>query len=243
MRFFAVLGAVAASTLTIQSAHAEFLVPDAVTPPFDGWSRGDSNSTYAEWDTFTAANDVDGVNLPDIGASGPGSPTLTQTALDPGGFAILASSGNIYSFNSRTSFDIEVPSYDLGAGYNTRVVAQTRTLGNVPDLDSIALTYNDGNADVTVAPEYVLQQNVTEGDFAGLISTFGWDVSGLNPEGFSFAFAAAGSSMSLANIAVDTYTQTGAFAAFPTVIPEPTAAVLIVIGLALAPATGRVARV
>ena len=108
----------------------------------------------------------------------------------------------------------------MGAGYNTRVVAQARTLGNVPDLSSVSLTYDDGSP-VSVSPDYIVQEEVTSGGFAGLVSTFGWDIAGLNPGSLLFELNAAGSSMSLANLAVDTYTQTGAFGAFPAVIPEP----------------------
>lgn len=215
------------------AAQAAFLVPDGVTPPFESWSRDDANSTYAEWDTFTNANSADGVNAPDVGSFGPAAATLSQTAPDPGGFAIIASSGNIYSFNSRTSFDVELPGYGLGVGYNTRVVAQSRTLGNVPDLGSVMVTYNDGVTDVSVAPDYVLQEEITSGGFSGLVSTFGWDLPGVNPSSLLFELDAAGSSMSLANLVVDTYVQTAAFPAFPPVVPEPASALGVSTALAV----------
>ena len=235
--------ALMASVMFATAAQAAFLVPDGVTPPFESWSRNDANSTYAEWDTFTNANSVDGVNAPDVGSFGPGSPTLSQTPLDPGGFAIIASSGNIYSFNSRTSFDVELPGHGLGAGYSTRVVAQSRTLGNVPDLSSVMVTYNDGMTDVGVAPDYVLQEEITSGGFSGLVSTFGWDLTGFNPSSLLFELNAVGSSMSLANLVVDTYTQTTAFPAFPAVVPEPASALGASISLAVGSVGGARRRV
>lgn len=221
MRCLAFLAAALAVSLAPALSQAAFLVPDGATAPFEDWSRGDTNSTYAEWDVFSNANGTPG-NSADVGESG-----LTGASLEQNGaFAIIASSGNIYSFQGATAFDVTLPAYDLGAGYNTRVVAQSQTLGNVPDLDSVMLTYNDGLADVSLSPDYVLQEEVTSGGFTGLVSTFGWDVLGHNPSEFLFELDAAGSSMSLAGLAIDTYAQTTTFGAFPATVPEPTSLVI-----------------
>ena len=226
MRVFATSVAILAFFSLFSAAQATFLVPDGVTPPFESWTRGDANSTYAEWDTFTNANSSQGVNDPDVGESGLSGAVLSQSTLD-GGFAIVTSGGNIYSFNGRTSFDVTLPAYGLGDGYSTRVVVQSRTLGNVPDLESVMLTYNDGGSNVSVTPTYVTQDEITDGGFSGLVSTLGWDIAGYNPSSLLFEVDAAGSSMSLANLAIDSYTQAGNFPAFPAVIPEPTSMVLL----------------
>lgn len=223
MRCFALTAAVLASALALPAAQAAFLVPDGATAPFESWSRGDADSTYAEWDSFSDAN---GANSPDVGESGLTGASLVQN----GAFAIIASSGNIYSFSGATAFDVTQPAYGYGAGYNTRVVVQAQTLGNVPDLDSIQITYNDGSTDISVAPEYVTQESVAAGGFTGLVTTLGWDIAGYNPSSLLFELNAAGSSMSLANLAIDTFAQSTAFAAFPAVVPEPSAALISLVG-------------
>jgi hypothetical protein len=238
MRRFAFAAAALAATLASSAASAAFIVPDGATAPFESWSRGDIDSTYAEWDTFTRANSSQGVNSPDVGQSGVLGATLSQTTLD-GGFAIITSGGNIYSFSGRTSFDVQLPGYGLGAGHNTRIVVQARTLGSTPALSSVGITYSDGGGSVTASPEYISQVEIAEGGFSGLISTFGWDLVGYNPSSVLFELTASSSSMSLANLAVDTYTQTTAFPAFPNVVPEPSVIALAGLAACVTVARGR----
>lgn len=223
MRSLSMFATALAIALTAQAAQAAILVPDSATAPFESWSRGDANSTYAEWDSFSDANGGD--NAPDVGESGLTGANLIQN----GAFSILTSGGNIYSFLGETNFDVTLPSYDLGSGVNTRVVAQTQTLGSAPDLDSVRLTYSDGATDVLLAPDYVFQEEVADAGFTGLVSTFGWDVLGSNPPEFLFELNASASSMSLANLAIDTFAQTATFASFPTTVPEPTALLIAVL--------------
>ena len=106
------------SVLLAAPAHAAFVAPDF---------RGDANSTYQEWSFFTASSGA----APDGGLSnGNGSPTLTSA------LGTAMPSGNIYAFGAIDSIDIFIPQAGL-AGFDTKVVLQTRTQGSEIDYGSI----------------------------------------------------------------------------------------------------------
>lgn len=213
---FAILLALAA-----QPAVAAFLTPDSTTSPFEEWTRSDVDSSYAEWDEFS---DPAGPNPPDVGAFGPTTADLIETG---GNGAFITSGGNIYSFSGATDFEVSVPAYNYGSSYTTRVVMQIRTLGNGLDLPSVVLSY-DGLAQ-GLAPDYTTELARTAlGGFGGveIDNIFAWDVL-TSPGDFQIGFSAAGTSMSLDRLVVDTFAHTGDFSSYPAIVPEPTAIVLV----------------
>jgi hypothetical protein len=218
----------AAVALTAGVAHAvpaSFVAPDGTTSPFENWTLGDANSVHAQWEVFTDAYSTPG-NLPDVAGSFPasGSPSGAAAVLIGNtSSAFLTGGGNIYSFAAPTSFTVTVPNYGLGAGWNSRFVAQIQNQGSLLDFSSVRLSYDGGNqllpydyADELVgapAPE----------------NLFAWDLAGFNPSSFTLTFNASASSMSLDALAVDTFTQQGAFA--PMGVPEPATGALAALGL------------
>ena len=220
---------VAAVILTSGVAHAvptSFIAPNGATSPFEEWSLGAANSVHAQWEVFTDAVGTPG-NLPDVAGSYPasGSPSGGAAALVIGNTpsAFLTGGGNIYSFAAATSFTVTVPNYNLGAGWNTRFVAQIQNQGSPLDFSSVKLSYDGGNRllpfDYT---DELVGSPVPENLFA-------WDLAGFNPASFTLTFNASASSMSLDAIAVDTFTQQGAFS--PMGVPEPATGALAALGL------------
>ncbi|WP_428305190.1 PEP-CTERM sorting domain-containing protein [Lacipirellula sp.] len=219
---------VAAAALCASTAFAvptSFVVPNGSTSPFDSWSLGAANSVHAQWEVFTDAYSTPG-NAPDVAGSFPASGSSSgASSLLVGNTAgaFLTGGGNIYSFSAPTSFTVTVPNYNLGAGWNSRFVAQIQNQGSLLDFTSVLLSYDGGNQ--LLAPTYsheLLGGAIPENLFA-------WDLAGFNPSTYSLTFKASASSMSLDAIAVDTYTQTGAFT--PMGVPEPATAALAAIGL------------
>lgn len=214
--FAAVLLIAHASTAT-----AAFLTPAGSSPVFEDWTRGAVNSVYAEWDIFTQANGA--TNSPDVGQSGVLGATVAQ---DSGTFGLITSGGNIYSFAGPTSFDVAVPGYGLGAGSNTRIVAQIATQGNPLLASSVKLTYTNGGSVVAAATALYDRGLISDGVVTRNEWLAIWDIASFNPGSSLIEFAASASSMSLDKVAVDTSTQVGAFAAAPIAIPEPSTVVL-----------------
>jgi hypothetical protein len=219
---------VAAMAFCASSALAvptSFVVPNGATSPFDSWSLGAANSVHAQWEVFTDAYSTPG-NAPDVAGSFPaaGTPSGANSLLvgNTAG-AFLTGGGNIYSFSAATSFTVTVPNYNLGAGWNSRFVAQLQNQGSPLDFASVRLSYDGGNQ--LLAPTF------TDELLGGAIpeNLFAWDLAGFNPSTYSLTFNASASSMSLDAIAVDTFTQTSAFA--PMGVPEPATGVLAAIGL------------
>jgi hypothetical protein len=217
------LAATAIVVAYASAASAAFLTPNSSAPVFDNWSRGAANSVYAEWDVFTQPNG--GVNTPDIGQSGLTGATVVQD--NAATFALITSGGNIYSFSGPTSFDVTVPGYGLGAGSNTRVVAQIATQGNPLLPSSLQLSYTNGGT-IVAPPTATYDRGVTlDGGISRNEWLVVWDIPGFNPSSSLIEFAASTSSMSLDKLAVDTFATTGALAPLPAAIPEPSTFVLL----------------
>jgi len=217
--------------LVTSDSRAEFLVPDSSTLPFQDWTRATPNSVYAQWEQFTVPFGGAG-NAPDVGSYPTSGSPSGSAALIYGNesSAFLTGGGNIYSFAAATDFTAIVPSYGNGAGWNTRFVAQLRTLGNLLDLDSVQLTYSDGTDNHTVAPIYYDElYTEAQGGFGGALvdHLFVFDINGYDPSSAFLDFNATSSSMSLDRVAIDTFTSTSAL----TPVPEPAAAVLLALGL------------
>lgn len=201
---FQALVAVYVASAFANAASAAFLVPDSATDPFENWSRNDAGSMYAEWNSFTVAMGAPG-NAPDVGSFGPAPANLQQNFIP----ALITSGGNIYSFAGPTDFDLTVPNYGLGAGYDTRVAVQLRTLGNPIDASSMQLTYDGGGGPQTLAPASSVGPTP---DLDGEQWLFVWDLPSFNPASMRVEFNASASSMSLDRVVVDTFTQA---------VPEP----------------------
>ncbi|MEN1678628.1 MAG: PEP-CTERM sorting domain-containing protein [Planctomycetota bacterium] len=227
IRCVAMVATIGAAT----AAHAEFIDPASDAPPFADWDRGDADSLYAEWDVFTVPIGAPG-NLPDVGSfPASGSTTagadanVTQVFAPFGGpGAFITSGGNIYSFATVNDFDVTVPGYGYGAGYNTRFIAQVRTLGVPIDPSSVGLSFDGGAQALPPTQVLKLGGEALGGPFGASTDTlFAWDLAG-SPSDFQFDFTAASSSLSLDRLAIDVYTQTGSFGS----IPEPSAVGLMI---------------
>lgn len=197
------------------SASADFVVPDTATY---GWDRGvTAQSTYAEWDVFTAPA---GPNAPDVGSYTGG--TLPSTAADFNVFdsnessgSFITSGGNIYSFSGVVSPQIEFGGFDLGAGQVTTVLLQVRTLGI--EIDQSTLLLND-----SIAPSSTTELDRVElGGFGGfqVDTLFEFNLTG-NLDAYAINFDALGTSLSLDRVAVDTF----------TFVPTPGTGVLLALG-------------
>jgi hypothetical protein len=205
LRLTALLGLCVSFTLASVS-QATFVLPS-------GWARGDATATYQEWDVFTTPPGPGGPFTPDIGVSNAaGAPTLVETSY-PASASLITGSGNIYSFAAPTSFEINVPNFNLGAGYATTVVLQTRIIGTQIDPASVLI---DG-----VAPTVV---ETLADPAAGSVETlWRWDSLPGNDASYTVALSASGSSMSFGAASVDT---------FAAAVPEPATWVLGLAGIA-----------
>ncbi|MEM6393764.1 MAG: PEP-CTERM sorting domain-containing protein [Planctomycetota bacterium] len=240
-----------------------------------GFIPGSANSTYAQWDVFGVAffdpapvgiayspNDSsDSISqVPDA----PGDPVdagSLSTVIQNTSGAILTSGGNIYSFSSVVDFDIAVFNADAdGTPIDftpdvdtvTRIVMQTQTLGNVPDFDSITLDIKDAQGEIIVAeiaPDEagILGTGSTGSPFGGILLNYAavWDVVGIPDAEYNINFTAAGTSLSLDRLRVDTFVSPTALSDVGInfqAIPEPTSAAALGLGLFLLGSRRRLSR-
>jgi hypothetical protein len=208
--------ALSASVLTLLGsaapALADFVVPDGTNY---AWTRGvTANSTYAQWERFTTTA---GPNTPDVGAFAggtlPGSAPAWNT-FDRNSFSFITGGGNIYSPSGIVAPQVDIPSFDLGAGYSTTILLQVRTQGTEIDPASVLI----GGVAPVQSTELFRQ---ALGGFGGFLvdTLYRFELPG-NAAGYTAQFQALGSSMSLDRVAVDTF----------TVIPAPGAAALLAVG-------------
>ena len=182
----------------VANASAQFVAPTLVD---DGWERGvTAESIYAEWDSFVSpfANPNPDAGL-FVGGTLPPSASGFDV-VDITGFSFVTSTGNLYSFSEVTAFDVTVPGFGLGAGFETTVVMQTRVLG-VP-IDEANVRIGDELVDVID----VLVDGTTEEGQGGVDrwTRFEWTLPG-NTESYVISFEASSSSLSLLRLAVDTF--------------------------------------
>jgi len=176
------------------TTRADFTTPDAY-----GWTRGSANTTYGQWDIFTAAA---GPNAPDIGQFNPtGTPF---NVYDSAGGSVITASGNIYSFTLPLNVHVIAPSYALAGPAQTRVLLQVRTNGTEIAPSSI----NIGG----VNPIHVIElyrQNLGGGGPGGggfLVDTlYEFRLSG-NALSYEIRFNASDNYLSLDRVCVDTFT-------------------------------------
>jgi len=164
-----------------------------LTPPW----RATPDSDYYEWDIFTEPYLEP--NAPDISG---GEATLIGTT--PGAF--ITSSGNIYSFQSATSFQMNLSSDQE----ITNAFLQIKALGSSIDLTKVSLIGKDsGGDDVSVPPTHVMIVSEEElgGERGGIdtIYTIQWNLQSTPVTGDYFIlFNATESSLSLDRVSLDT---------------------------------------
>ena len=228
--------AVAAGVVGLASAPAEaaFTAPDA-------WTRGDGGTTYQAWDVFND-DDASTANMiedssPDVAGytNANGTPEVVENG---GNGAFLTSGGNIYSFSGATSFTVTVPEADVPVpAHDVTAIVQTKTLGTELDYSSVKM---NGLSPVDSAE---LSRSALGGQFGGSdveswflfnipYADFG-DGAGPDVEDLTLTFNAAGSSMSLDRLAIDTAIKPGGFYNEPNPVPEPASVALVGLGAAL----------
>lgn len=182
--------ALAAALMMITApARAVFLSPDDWST---GWTRGEADTLYAEWDAFNANPD----DAADVGLYHPpaGEPTVGSSGgfVTGGGFG-----GNLYGFNDTVTITASANNYDA-AGMNTTVVVQFRTLGSTFDIDSVML---NGQAPTWYGE---LLRETEDIDFGASTTVEAWtlfEVAGT--PNLTFEFTADGPHMSLDTLAID----------------------------------------
>jgi hypothetical protein len=173
--------------LCLGMAYAAF--NNAYTPPF----RGQANSEYSGWETFTIP--FNGPNTPDVAETSSDDATLTQTT--PG--AILTSTGNIYNPAGPSHF---VLSDTLPADLQ-EVVLQVSVFGVPADYGSFILSYTDTSGQLVSLPPDSIQNLWNAG--GSLEDRIDWDLSA-NPDSitsYTIQFDASAVHMSLDAVNLD----------------------------------------
>lgn len=175
--------------------------------PTENWSRGDAGGTYAEWNSFDSP---EGPNPPDAGYVGFADSAAANVAL-ANGSAFITSTGNIYSTSGATAFDVTLPgagTASVGASY---LVAQINTLGSELDPNSLRLSYDDGDQQLTPLGSMETHR-LTLGGFGGdeVTTLYWWELSAVSPAEYQLQFSATDAHMSLAELVIDAYSLEGA---------------------------------
>ena len=220
MRVSHAVGAGIALLGSFHTAQAAFVTPTEWMRPATDAEAQTGLATYQEWNIFSSPG---GPNDPDVAEINPNAGVANL--IDTSGGSFVTGGGNIYSPGSVISVDADVPSYGLGAGYDTTVLFQLRSLGNEADYDTVRLTYEDGDGTPQTINALSRQEleRVALGGFGGsqVDSLFVFDVP-FSPESFTIEFEAAGTSLSVDRVAVDTLTS---------VVPEPSGAIGLLTGV------------
>jgi hypothetical protein len=202
--------------------------------------RGTAGATYQMWDLFTGTTD----QTPDVADdNGNGTASLSELGGN-GAFVTGGGLGNIYSFNAPMSFEVTIPEADVPTpAHNVTAIVQIKALGTELDYASVKL---NGLSPVDAA---TLLDGTAAGGFGGAdvetwyafnipYSDFGDGVPGV--EELLLSFEAAGSSMSLDRLSVDTIIRPFGFtgvtnpAPGTNPIPEPGTLILFAAGAAMA---------
>jgi hypothetical protein len=187
------------------AAQAAFISP-SWTRPTSNTQAATNLTTYQSYNNFTVAA---GPNAPDVANINPNG---SANVYDTSGQSFITSDGNIYSFSAPTFIEAVLPNYGLGAGYTTNVLLQVRTLGEVMDNSSVKLISYSGNAAnpypsaTGIAPlsQQLLLSAPDQSGFGGTDQewAFSFSVVG-NASSYKLAFNAAGTSMSLDQVSID----------------------------------------
>lgn len=170
-----------------------------------GWTRGQANSTYQEWDIFSSPFG-DPANLPDVGVFNPNAPEgnglnvydASQLALP-----FPTSDGNIYTYQFPIDVQATVPNYGRGSWYHTIIIAQTQTIGT--ELDYANITVNGLHPQSIVEISRVPYPVSFTPDTPFVVGdSMVWRLDG-NALSYTFDFPASAASSSFDRLAVDTY--------------------------------------
>lgn len=185
--------------------------PIVIEWPVPDWNRGGAHSTYAEWDTFgyTPNAMFPSPNIvPDVGFSGFAEPTQSVVnELTTYGF--YTSTKNIYSFSVALEFTATLPAPVSAGSGSTYFVAQVGTTGTEVDMASMLLSFDGGGQ--KLAPSGMIEtkrvgstgEQALGGDEVSTL--FWWDSFAGQPQLFELEFKAIEASMSLANLALDSF--------------------------------------
>lgn len=173
---------------TILPSSAQFITPE--------W-RGDSDTAYAEWDIFSEAKFAP--NAPDVATD---DATITCTTSS----AFLTSSGNIYSFQAATFFQLD----DTTEFPIQNIFLQLGALGSGIDVAAARLIAENSEGEtVALSPTqtFVTSEEELTGENGGIGTVYGlqWDLSEMPVSGsYTILFNASESSLSLGNVLLDT---------------------------------------
>ena len=214
---YLIISAIALSTSIAPIQAANFVVSSAFDI-FTPSTRGDATSTYVGWDSFDdggAGNEIINDSTPDLGSSV--GAFVTLNAEDH-----LSGSGNFYSgggsVNERIAFDT---AGIVGSGF-TSVIAQGITLFG-PLGSDVGFSEIHG-----VAPEVI---QLTNGAGKGQLWAK-WDLPG-HETSYEFTMTGGGN-VSLDKLTIDTSWSASRFNTdSASAIPEPSSALLSLVGLSL----------
>lgn len=223
-RFFRLAVPAVAWALSTSPSWATFVAPQS-------WTRGAGGATYQHWDVFDSYPTD---STPDVGNINPnGTASLTENT----GSAFLTGGGNIYSFAVATDFTVTIPEADVPTpAHDVTAIVQIKTLGTELDYASVRL---NGLAPVDTAELFRASLGGFGGDdvetwflfnvpYASFGDGVGPDVADLN-----LTFKAAGSSMSLDQLAIDTAIRPFGFYNEPNPVPEPASLILAALGMGM----------
>lgn len=175
--------------------------------------RGQPTTTSGGWEVFTSASGLSPANQPDLPGNLAGA-SIVQ--LDPGAF--VTGSGNIYNVGGISSFVLtHNPAEPVGW-----VTLQVRSLGAELDYSSVRVTYDLGGITQSIAPlgRIELDRGLQLG--VNVSSQWNWDLNTLGVSSYRIEFAAAGPSLSMDAIVLDT--------AGVGIVPEPSTWALLAFG-------------
>jgi hypothetical protein len=205
------------SLLVSAPSQATSEVWDVLADPTNGflgatpvWGLSDPDTAVAAWNVFNAYP-ID--TTPDVLSFGPAPQSVQELT----GGAFLTGGGNIYSFAVATDFITTLTGYSATPGATRDVVLRLETLGTSVDLSSVRL---NGAAPTTSS----LLFSAALGGFGGSEEErlFVWD-NIVDATSYVFDFNAAGSSMSLSQLAM--------YSSAATVVPLPAAGWLLISSL------------
>ncbi len=188
LKSYEILCAAGLAVLAAQAGTQGFIVPEF---------RGRAGSQTGTWEIFTQA-----AGAPGNVADQPGVTTdAILTQLDAGAF--LTGSGNIYNMEGTSRFEVT----DTTAQPVGTVVLQVRTVGTELDYGTVRLVYTRAGETREVRPLFRQELSRTQGQGFNVSSLWQWNLAGLGVETYVIRFEAAGHSLSLDSVSLDSAEQ------------------------------------